>query len=198
MSPAHVLTAFAVTFPAELPDKTFIASLLLGSRMRPLAVWTGVAAAFAVHVTIAVAVGRTLDLLPHRVVEGVVAALFLAGAAYMLLVSEEEEEEAGERAADAALIPARSFRSAAIKSFIVIFIAEWGDITQVVTANLAAKYHDAIGVGIGSLAALVVVGWIGVSAGANLVRFVPLTLVRRIGGVVLLALGALSVAATVS
>src|SRR5215467_3518847 len=79
--------AFAVTFLAELPDKSMFATLVLATRYRPYAVWTGVAAAFAVHMAIAVTAGQLLALLPHRIVDWVVAALFLAGAMYLLVSS---------------------------------------------------------------------------------------------------------------
>src|SRR5580692_9915441 len=71
--------AFAVTFLSELPDKSMFASLVLGTRYRPAWVWAGVAAAFAVHMGIAVSAGHFLTLLPHRDLQSVIAALFLAG-----------------------------------------------------------------------------------------------------------------------
>src|SRR5258708_2871177 len=78
---AVIGTAFALTFLAELPDKSMFASLVLGTRYRPSWVWTGAAAAFAVHMALAVTAGRLLTLLPHRVVDAVVAGLFVfAGA----------------------------------------------------------------------------------------------------------------------
>ena len=91
-----VVGVFALIFVAELPDKTMIATLIMGSRNRPLLVWIGVTAAFGVHVTIAVLAGGLLALLPHAWVEGVTALLFAGGAVYLLVVSEEEEEEEGE------------------------------------------------------------------------------------------------------
>ena len=80
MSLAIAATVFAVIFLAELPDKTALASVILGSRYRPSWVFAGVAAAFAVHVGLAIAAGSLLALLPHRPVEIVVAVLFAAGA----------------------------------------------------------------------------------------------------------------------
>jgi putative Ca2+/H+ antiporter (TMEM165/GDT1 family) len=86
VSLAVAATVFVLLFPAELPDKTALASLILGSRYRPGFVFAGVAA-FALHVAFAVAVGSLLTLLPHRAVELVVAVLFLAGA--LLLLRDE-------------------------------------------------------------------------------------------------------------
>ena len=95
MSLAVAAIAFGVVFLAELPDKSMIASLVLGTRFRPLYVWVGAAAAFSVHVVIAVAAGGALSLLPHRLVEGIVAVLFLAGAALLLFGKESSEESSG-------------------------------------------------------------------------------------------------------
>ena len=80
---AAAAIAFGLTFLGELPDKSLFASLVLGTRYRPLYVWTGAAAAFAVQMAIAVTAGRLLSLLPSHLVDGMVAALFLAGAAYL-------------------------------------------------------------------------------------------------------------------
>src|SRR5215469_1329352 len=92
MSLAIVATVFAVVFPAELPDKTALASLMLGSRYRPSWVFAGVAAAFAVHVVLAVAAGSLVALLPHRPLEIVVAVLFAAGAVLLLRGRHEGDE----------------------------------------------------------------------------------------------------------
>ena len=76
-----ILSAFGTVFPAELPDKTMIATVILVTRYRrPLAVWAGAAGAFAVHVVVAVAAGGLLGLLPDEVVSVVVGLLFAGGA----------------------------------------------------------------------------------------------------------------------
>src|ERR1700761_2205903 len=84
MSLAIAATVFAVIFLAELPDKTALASLILGSRYRPSYVFAGVASAFAVHVGLAIAAGSLIALLPHRPLEITVSVLFAAGAALPL------------------------------------------------------------------------------------------------------------------
>lgn len=84
---------FGVIFLAELPDKTALAGLMLGTRYRASYVFVGVAAAFAVHVALAIAAGSVLTLIPHRLLQAIVGALFLAGAAMLLFKKDEEEEE---------------------------------------------------------------------------------------------------------
>jgi Ca2+/H+ antiporter, TMEM165/GDT1 family len=199
MNFAVVAIAFGVIFLAELPDKSMIASLVLGSRYRALYVWIGAAAAFAVHVVIAVAAGGALGLLPHRLVQGIVAVLFLGGAAVLFFSSEGQTEpvsvdEAGNAVPEVA---APTLRRVASVSFVVIFVGEWGDITQIAAANLTAKYHDPLAVGAGALLGLWSVVALGVVVGSKIVRYVPLALVRRITGVILVVLGVLSALAAI-
>jgi Ca2+/H+ antiporter, TMEM165/GDT1 family len=182
---AVVLTTFVVIFPAELPDKSLFASLVLGTRFRPLPVFCGVAAAFAVHVAIAVTIGAVVfALLPERLVLFVVAALFAGGSAWLLLGREDDEDAA---AASQAVADRRPLR-VALASFGVVFLGEWGDITQITTANLTARYRDPLSVGVGALLALWSVSALALTVGRGLVQRVPTRLVRRFTGVVLAVL----------
>ena len=184
---AVVGIAFAVTLLAELPDKTMFASLILGTRYRPLWVWTGAAAAFTVHMVIAVTAGHLLSLLPHRVVDGIVAGLFVAGAAYLWVNSFRPQRHDGSEAARMGAPPATFWRVAGA-SFAVIFLAEWGDITQVATANLAARY-GAVLVFAGATLGLWAAAALAVNLGAKSLTVIPLAWVSRITGTILLALG---------
>ncbi len=172
---------FGLIFVAELPDKTMIATIVMSSRYRPLPVWTGAAAAMVVNAAVAVLAGRLLELLPHRWVEAVVAALFAAGALYLMLVKESAEEREGDEEAD----QLRSGRRVALGAFTVIVVAELGDLTQILTANLVARYHSPWSVFVGSATALVTVMGIGVIGGRVLLRVLPLATIRRVAGVIL-------------
>ncbi len=191
MNLGAALTAFVVIFPLELPDKSLIASLVLATRFRPWPVWLGVALAFGVHVVIAVTLGGLIGLLPERVVQVIVALAFAAGAAVLLFGSEEEEEQEGE---ELALRPDLGTTHIVASAFGVIFIAEWGDLTQIVTANLAAHSKAPVSVAVGAWLALCTVAGIGITAGRVLLRYVPLTLVRRLSGVILAGLSLWTVA----
>jgi putative Ca2+/H+ antiporter (TMEM165/GDT1 family) len=181
-------TVFGLIFVAELPDKTALASLALAAKYPPLWVFTGVAAAFAMHVGIAIAAGSALRALPHRVVEGVVSALFLLGAVLLWRHGEEEEEEAEEVAEQGY----RTFRTVAGASFAVIAVAELGDLTQILTANLAARYHDTVAVAVGATLGLWAVGGLAVTSGRSLLRFVPMRLIIRTASVIMVVLAVLS------
>ncbi|MFD5066106.1 TMEM165/GDT1 family protein, partial [Streptomyces sp. NPDC058394] len=147
--------AFGVVFLAELPDKTALAGLMLGTRYRASYVFAGVAAAFAVHVALAIAAGSVLTLLPHRLVQAVVGILFLLGAAMLLLKKDDGDEEV-KPPAD------QSFWKVSGAGFMLILVAEFGDLTQIMTANLAARYDDPVSVGIGAVLALWAVAGIGI------------------------------------
>jgi Ca2+/H+ antiporter, TMEM165/GDT1 family len=182
-----VAVAFGLTFLAELPDKTMFASLVLATRFRPSWVWAGVAAAFAVQMAIAVTAGQLLTLLPHRIVDFAVAGLFLAGSAFLWWMSTRPASDDG---ADAARQggPAETFRRVAGMSFAVVFLAEWGDITQVTAANLAARYSPVL-VYAGATAGLWAVSALAIGVGAKSLRLIPVALVQRITAAVLLAFG---------
>lgn len=182
MSLTVALTVFALIFPAELPDKTMVATLVLATRFPPLPVWVGVAIGFAVQSAVAVAAGGLVSLLPDTLVHAITAALFAIGAIVLLREKDsdinEEEREVADEIADAP--PQPSFRRVALTSFGVLFAAEWGDLSQILTANFAAKYGDPIAVFLGAWTALAVVAAIGVVGGRALIRVVPLVWVRRL------------------
>ena len=176
---------FGVVFLAELPDKTALAGLMLGTRYRASYVFAGVAAAFVVHVALAIAAGSVLTLLPHRWVQGVVGLLFLAGAA-MLLLKKDDEEEGVREPAD------HSFWKVAGSGFMLILVAEFGDLTQIMTANLAARYDDPVAVGLGAVLALWAVAGLGIFGGRLLMKRVPLALITKIAAGVMIVLAAFS------
>ena len=186
MTPGIVATVFVLVAAAELPDKTMIATLVMGSRSRPLFVWLGAAAAFLVHVVVAVAAGRAIELLPHQVLEIVVTSLFFVGAVLLLVVPEIRERRAGEKEAERAdPLPAGAWKVMAA-AFGVILVGEFGDLTQILIVNLVAKYHEPWAVGVGGFAGLLAASAAGAFGGKALLRWVPLEWVRRAGGIALL------------
>ena len=195
---AVAAAVFALIFLAELPDKSLFASLVLSTRYRPLYVWAGVAAAFAVHVIIAVAAGQVLvALLPHRLMEGIVAGLFVAGASYLLVMSFRPDQRGGQDAARQGYRPPSRLRVAAT-GFAVVFLAEWGDITQITVANLAARYANPIPVFVGATLGLWAVAALAVSVGAKSLNVIPMAWIRRISAVILLGFGAYSAVAAIT
>lgn len=193
---AAAAIAFALIFPAEFPDKTFIASLVLATRFRHLWVWIGIVAAFAIQMVIAVVAGSLLTLAPQRVVLGATFLLFLVGA--VILIKGGLTSRAAERAAEVEEVQeveARVARAHAtspwrvvVTSFLVIFVAEWGDLSQLLTAGLAARTGSPLSVFTGAWVAVSLVCGIAVVVGAWLTHRVSIWRIRLVSGALLIAL----------
>ena len=189
-----MLAVFPVIFIGELPDKTMFASLVLAARGTPGGVWLGAAGAFLVHVVIAVTIGAGLfALLPSRAVEAVVAIMFGVGAGFAFWESRGHEDEEALVTREAA-----SHRRSVTTAFMVIFVAEWGDLTQILTANLAAHYHSALSVGVGAVLALWAVAAVAVLAGTGIMRRVPVRTVRVVTAVVLAVFAVVSAVSAIT
>jgi putative Ca2+/H+ antiporter (TMEM165/GDT1 family) len=173
-------------FVLELPDKTMIATVIMAARARPLPVAVGASIGFTVHMALAVALGSLLGKLPATPKEIVVGLLFAFGAYYLLFHSEEEEIEKGEEEAEP---EHRSvWLKEALTAFTVIFIGEFGDLTQIQAANLSAKYHQPLTVFAASSIALVAIAFFGAYGGRTIQKFIPLKALRIAGGVIFAAL----------
>ena len=189
-----VLAAFVLILPVELPDKTLFATLVLATRFPPLPVLVGVGLAFGLQVAIAVTAGSLLSLLPGALVSAVVAVLFLTGA--VLLWREARKGTVDEGAAALARENTSFVRAAAI-SFGVLFAAEWGDLSQLATAGLAARYAEPVSVFVGSWTALLVISGLAAFLGRKLADRLPVTLLHRIAAGLFLVFAVIAVVETV-
>jgi Ca2+/H+ antiporter, TMEM165/GDT1 family len=199
MDLAILAATFGAIFVVELPDKTFIAALVLSTRYPPLAVWLGVGVAFGVQTLVAVTIGALATLLPGLLVRSVAAAIFLIGAVVLLRTApgadaaeKDQEEEYAAQATEA-----RSFLKACVASFLVLFAAEWGDLSQLATAGLAARYQDPLSVFLGSWAALLVVSALAVFLGKKLADRLPIRLIRLVAAVLFSVFAVIAVVETV-
>lgn len=188
------VVAFVAIFPVELPDKTFVATLVLSTRYRPLPTWIGVVLAFGAQVVIAVLAGQLIGLLPRRPVAFVAAALFAVGAVVLARGArraDQEEREQEEEFAARASVPKRGWRAAGA-SFLVLFTAEWGDLSQLMLVGLVASGRDPVAVGVGGWLALAAVSGLAVLLGRWLLRRVRLSLIRYVGAAVCATLAAVT------
>ena len=194
MDLAVIGIAFGAIFLVELPDKTFIAALVLSTRYRPLAVWVGVGLAFLVQTLIACTVGGLVTHLPHRIVEIVAGVIFLVGA--IVLLREAPKADADEAATEeeyaAKATSPKAGLAAVGASFVVLFAAEWGDLSQLLTISLVGRYHDAVSVFIGAWGALLVVSGLAVVAGRFLLRYLRLSTIHYVGSAVCFLLAAVT------
>ena len=191
---ATMAIVFGAIFVVELPDKTFVATLVLATRYRPIFVWIGVCLAFLVQTLVAVTVGGLLAQLPKRPVEAFAALMFLIGGVILLRgarKADAEEKEAEEEFSHKGAATAVGLKAVAV-SFSILFLAEWGDLSQLLTASMVLRFHEPFSVFVGAFLALATVSALGAALGRALLARVRLSLVRRIGGVVCLVLAALS------
>lgn len=189
MNLAVIATVFPVVFLGELPDKTMIASVVMAARNRASWVWLGAAAAFVVHVVIATTLGVIVfRLLPRQAVNIAAAVIFLAGA---VLTAREALRRRVEDEAEPSRDPQRA-GGAALAAFAVIFVAEWGDLTQLLIVNLAARFRDPLAVGLGAIAALWAAAGLAVLGGRGLLRVASANVVRIATAVILTGLAAYS------
>jgi Ca2+/H+ antiporter, TMEM165/GDT1 family len=196
MSPSlsDAAATFLAVLPAELPDKTILATLILSSRYRPAYVFAGAAAGFLVQVVIGVAAGGALSLLPRRPVEGAAAAVFAVGA-FFLWRHKEEGGEGGEKNPDDEGGPdglRDGFWPVFGTSFAVVFLAEFGDLTQFLTISLAARFHDPIAVGVGATLGLWTAAALAVLVGWRLLKLIPMHWLTRGAAVIMLILAGTS------
>jgi putative Ca2+/H+ antiporter (TMEM165/GDT1 family) len=192
------LAAIAITFGAiflvELPDKTFIATLVLSTRYRPFLVWIGVGLAFFVQTLVAVTAGKLATLLPDTLIGGVAAAIFVLGA--IVLFRTAPGADAGEKAQEeefaAKANEPRTGLKAVAASFLVLFAAEWGDLSQLLTISMVARFDDSVSVFLGAWGALLTVSGLAVLFGRLLLRHLRLSVLHYLGSTVCLILAAVT------
>lgn len=199
MDLAVIALSFAAIFVVELPDKTFIAALVLSTRYRGIHVWIGVGLAFLVQTLLAVTVGRAVTFLPDTAVKIVAAAIFLVGAVLLIREApkadaEEAETEAEflEKTSKAKATGTKTGLAAIGASFVVLFAAEWGDLSQLITISLVSKYDEPVSVFLGAWAALLTVSGLAVVAGRYLLQRIRLSLVYYLGATICLILEAVT------
>jgi len=194
MDLAVIAIVFGAIFVVELPDKTFIAALVLSTRYRPFAVWVGVGLAFLVQTLIAVVAGHLTTFLPDTLIKSVALVIFLVGGVVLIRsapgADAEEQEQEQEYAAKA--VESRTGLRAVAASFLVLFAAEWGDLSQLLTISMVARYGHPVSVFIGAWTALLTVSGLAVLAGRVLLRYVKLSVVHYVGGGVCLLLAAIT------
>jgi putative Ca2+/H+ antiporter (TMEM165/GDT1 family) len=185
ISPTLFATVFGVIFLAELPDKTALAALLLATRHRPLPVFVGASLALTAQSVIAVIAGSLVARLPSHVVHLGSGLLFL-GCALLMWFRKPADQPGHAEGPETA-----GFWSALWTVFLVVFVAEWGDLTQIGTAGFAAKYRAWLTILVASTLALWSVAAIAVFVGNRAGRLLDPRVTQRVAAAVFAVLGAL-------
>ena len=195
IDPLVVALTFGAIFVVELPDKTFLATLVMSTKMRPLFVWIGVALAFFVQTLVAVGLGKAASFLPDQLVHVVAALMFVIGAIILFRearTADADEAETESEFAAKADSDVHGFK-VVVTSFLVLFAAEWGDLSQLLTISLVAKYDDPVSVFLGAWGALLAVSGLAVIVGRVLLRHVKLSVLHYVGATVCVLMAVLTV-----
>jgi len=181
----HFISTFALIFIAELPDKTFFATLFMASRGRPLPIFIGASAAFFVQCLVAVVGGSVLSTLPQRWVLVAAGVMFLIFAVISWRYRPGPVVDAGHMAIQKGVSVWRGIGGA----FAVVFIAEWGDTTQLASASLVAQGYSPWIVLSASVLALWTVAGLAVTVGARAKDRLPIAKLKRFAAVIFAGIG---------
>jgi putative Ca2+/H+ antiporter (TMEM165/GDT1 family) len=187
MSMSLFATVFGVIFVAELPDKTALATLVLATRHRALPVFLGASLALTMQSIVAVGAGSLLSKLPASYVHLGSGLLFIGCAVLMWLRKPDVEESAEVR--DRA-----GFWRALWTVFAVVFVAEWGDLTQIGTAAFEARYHAWLTIMLASVAALWCVAALAVFVGNKAGKLLDPRVTQKVAAAIFAVVGVALVA----
>ena len=177
-------TTFFIVALAEIGDKSQLVCMTLAARHRGLPVVIGAILAFAVLNLLAVLFGAAVSAwLPEWLVALAVAILFAGFGISALRYTEEGDDEAVEEKPGHGIVAT---------TFLMIFLAEFGDKTQLAVAALGSTSTPAA-VWTGATAALAVTSLLGVLAGRKLLNRLPLKWIHRISGIFFLLLAVYAV-----
>jgi putative Ca2+/H+ antiporter (TMEM165/GDT1 family) len=185
---------FGIIFVAELPDKTALASLVLATKYKARDVIIGAWLAFLVQTAVAVLAGSVLQLLPARPVHLAAGLGFLVFAVLAFRRKEAEELIKAEEAIEA---EQKRHLPSWLASFLVVFAAEWGDLTQLATVALVARTGETVSVAIGATAALWAVTVLAAVAGSQMSRFLTPQMLNTASGVLFALIGVIVLASAV-
>jgi len=177
-------TVFGIIFVAQLPGKSALTALVLATRQPLVPVALGAGLALALHSAIAVGAGGLLTLLPQQAVR-VAAGCAFVGSAIVMWRRKPEVRATGSVEATARTSVARTF----VPSFAAVFVAEWGDLTQLGTAALAARYHVPLDVFFGATLGLWAATGAAISLGKGASRALRPEVIQKVAAVVFGAVG---------
>lgn len=174
-------TAYLLIALAEFGDKSQLVCMTLAARHRGAPVALGAIMAFALLNLLAVLFGAAVAAwLPGWLVTTLVALLFAVFGISALRYREDDDDEA---------IEEKPGHGVFATSFLLIFLAEFGDKTQIAVAGLGSA-SDAWAVWSGATAALATTALLGVYAGRRLLNRLPLLWIHRVSGITFLLLAA--------
>jgi len=196
---AFTLSLLLITI-SELGDKTFFIAVILSMRHARHLVLAGVIAALAAMTLLSVAIGNLIAFLPKVYTHYAAIALFLIFGIKLLYAASQMSPvtdcEVVAEAKEAVEVGEKNLKGSnnpfaiLLESFILTFLAEWGDRTQIATVTLAAA-NDVVGVTLGAIAGHSICAVIAVMGGNLIAGRVSERAVTAIGGLLFLVFAGL-------
>ncbi len=176
-----LFTSTAVVALAEIGDKTQLLAIVLAARFkRPVPIIAGIFVATLANHFIAALIGaQVANIIDGQVFRFLVAASFIIMAAWTLIPDKLDEDEAPK--------PARF--GAFVATTIAFFLVEMGDKTQIATVALGARFNDVAAVTMGTTLGMMLANVPAVLLGNELLKRVPLNVVRYAAAGLFLIIG---------
>ena len=186
LEPAVLGATFIAVLLAEIGDKTQIMTLALAARNRTiLPVFVGSVLGEVSANSIGVVIGTFLGIaIPLDIVSLIAGAVFIIFGILNIVKKEEEEEK----------VPQAKTKSMLLSAFYLIFLAEMGDKTQILTLGLSAQYQNPITVLIGLSLAFMTISSVGALLGERASKVLPMRLIKIISGALFIVFGILFIA----
>lgn len=198
MLPAFIAGLLLIAV-SELGDKTFFIAVILAMRHSRRLIFVGVLAALAAMTVLSVLLGQVATLLPKVYIHYAEVALFIGFGIKLLYEANrmpvnacdvavaKEAKEAVDKA-EFQLPKQQTEVVIMAEAFVLTFLAEWGDRTQIATVALATRYSP-IGVTIGAILGHAICAAIAVIGGRMLAGRISERTITFVGGLLFLAFG---------
>lgn len=177
------LISTAIVALAEMGDKTQLLALLLAARFRkPIPILIAILAATLINHGLSAVLGQWITtVLSPEVLIWVLSLGFIGMAAWMLIPDElDDETDSINKWQRFGVFGA---------TFVLFFLAEIGDKTQIATVALAARYDSIFWVMAGTTVGMMLANAPAVFVGNKLADKLPISLIHKIGAVIFLIIG---------
>ncbi|MFX0096976.1 MAG: TMEM165/GDT1 family protein [Candidatus Hodarchaeota archaeon] len=180
-----ITSAFILILVTELGDKTMLSTIVLSARYkRPYAVFAAVMLALLTVTLIGIGAGFLLtEIIPTYILVYISGSVFIIFGFYYLLTAKKDED-------------ADSIKGAAsfVSIFSLVFIAEFGDKTQLAVISLTITLIAPVEVFVGAILGFLIVNGIAVIIGEKMGQKLPLLLIKRVAAILFIVFGILILA----
>jgi len=177
------LLSTAIVALAEMGDKTQLLALLLAARFRkPVPILVAILLATLINHGLSAVLGQWVTtVIGPEVLLWIVSIGFIAMAVWMLIPDELGDENAS----------INKWQKFGVfgATFVLFFLAEIGDKTQIATVALAARFDSVFWVMLGTTLGMMLANAPAVFLGDKLANRLPISLIHKIGAAILLVIG---------